>query len=363
MTQKQGTAAGRLRARLQSPIRLTRGTALAGAVGIALAGGLVGGGISALRSASGSCDAVSLATRSLPAVVTIFVTGQAGSGSGSGAVIAADGVIVTNDHVIHAGREQGSIQVLLNNGQVYPAKVVGTDSVTDLAVLSIDAKNLPTMPIANGETLQVGQPVVAMGAPLGLTGTITAGIVSALNRDVPAPKASGGTTVLARSIQTDASINPGNSGGPLLDCRGRLVGINTAISTVPNAEGAAGGGSVGIGFAVPADIVTRITQQLRSSGRAAHPWLGAAVSEVDASLAARLGTPTGLYVQQVVSGGPADEAGLQRGDIITRIEGQTASQLGLTWLLVNSEVGRVVTVDYQRGAEARTATVTLAEQP
>ncbi|MFZ1384019.1 MAG: trypsin-like peptidase domain-containing protein [Propionicimonas sp.] len=360
MTQQQG----RLAARLKQPVRLTLGNALASATGIALAAGLVGGGVTTLAGpGSGSCEAASLAARSLPAVVTVFVSGQNGSGSGSGAVIASDGVIVTNDHVIHEGLKQGSIQVLMNNGQVYPATVVGTDAVTDLAVLSIEAKGLATMQIASGDPVRVGQPVVAMGAPLGLSGTVTAGIVSAVNRDVPAPKASGGTTVLARSIQTDASINPGNSGGPLVDCRGRLVGVNTAISTVPNAEGAAGGGSVGIGFAVPADIVTRITGQLRASGRATHPWLGVALSEVDPALADRLGTPSGLYIQQVASGGPADQAGLQRGDIITRLNGQAASQLGLTWLLVNSEVGNTVTIDYRRGTEARTATVTLAEQP
>jgi putative serine protease PepD len=188
--------------------------------------------------------------------------------------------------------------------------LVGSDPKTDLAVLKVEAPGLPTIRLGDATGLRVGQPVVALGAPLGLSGTVTSGIVSALNREVTAPTGQGGVTVLIGAIQTDASINPGNSGGPLVGCAGRLIGINTAISTVPNAEGQAGGGSVGIGFAVPSQIVTDITDQLLASGRATHPWVGMSTAEISAAAASYLGSPTGLFVQAVATSGPAGAAGL-----------------------------------------------------
>ncbi len=331
---------------------------------LALAGGAFGAwGALRFYPTAGSCDAARVASAALPSVVTIFVTGPGGSGSGSGAVIRADGLILTNDHVIAAGAESGTIEVLLNGGDRIAAQLVGTDPMTDLAVLQIDRNKLPTLLLAPREPLSVGQPVVALGAPLGLSGTVTAGIVSALNRSVPAPKAGGGTTVLVGAIQTDAAINPGNSGGPLVTCEGRLVGVNTAISTVPNAEGIAGGGSVGIGFAVPASTAQRIVDELLSTGRATHPWIGATTAEVSQDMADRFGSRAGLFVHEVAAGGPAAAAGIEAGDVITSIAGAPATSTSLAWLLVTAKVGEELPVEYYRDGAVRQAQLTLVEQP
>ena len=334
------------------------------ALALALAGGALGAYVTLkLSPTAGSCDAARVAASALPAVVTIFVSGPEGSGTGSGAVIRADGLVLTNDHVIAAGVESGTIEVLLNGGERLAAELIGTDPVTDLAVLKVDRNKLPTLLIAPREPLEVGQPVVALGAPLGLSGTVTAGIVSALDRNVPAPKAGGGTTVLVGSIQTDAAINPGNSGGPLVTCEGRLVGVNTAISTVPNAEGVAGGGSVGIGFAVPAGTAQRVVDELLSTGQVTHPWIGATTAEVSQDMADRFGSSAGLFVQAVVAGGPAATAGIQTGDTITRLAGAPATSTALAWLLVSAKVGDEVAVEIARSGSVREAKLTLAEQP
>ena len=250
----------------------------------------------------GGCDATRVAQSALPAVVTIAARGAAGtassSGTGSGAIVRSDGVVVTNDHVISVAARGGTIDVLMTDGTTKRATLVGRDPKTDLAVLKVDGSGLPTLSYADAEGLAVGAPAVALGAPLGLSGSVTSGIVSAIGRDIPAPTGDGGTTVLIGSIQTDASINPGNSGGPLVDCQSRIVGINTAISTVPNAQGVGGGGSVGIGFAVPSETVQYITGQLLDNGRAAHPWLGMSTAPVPAEVAATFGTQAGLYANK-----------------------------------------------------------------
>lgn len=351
------------------PSRSARsGLTQAGVVGLsvatALGGAVIGGGIVQLAAPTpGSCDASRVAADALPAVVTIFVTGPEGGGAGSGAIIDPGGLIITNDHVIAAGVTDGTIDVLLTDGSTAEASVVGTDPVTDLALLRIDGSRLPTLTLAPREPLTVGQPVVALGAPLGLSGTVTAGIVSALGRNIPAPTSTGGTTILAGAIQTDASINPGNSGGPLVTCDGRLVGINTAISTVPNADGTAGGGSVGIGFAVPASTAQRIVNELLANGRATHPWMGIAAAEISEQTAADFDTVPGLYLQQVATGSPAEAAGLRAGDIITKLNGGAANSVSLAWLLVSAEIGDEVTIGYLRGDTPGETTLTLIEQP
>lgn len=333
---------------------------------LALVGGVAGAAV-ALRlapSSTGSCDTVRVADTVLPAVVTVFARGVDGvGGSGSGAITTADGVIVTNDHVIHVAGADGTIDVLLNSGESLSATLVGTDPITDLAVLRIAKTGLPTLPLAAENTVVVGQPVVALGAPLGLSGTVTAGIVSALGRNVPVPTGAGGTTILTGAIQTDASINPGNSGGPLVTCDGRLIGVNTAGATVPNANGDPGGGSVGINFAVSAPTATRISTEILTTGRATHPWIGAQTTEITPSLATRFGAPTGLYVQDVTKDGPAAKAGLKAGDVITTIAGKPATGLALAWLLVSAKVGDQVEVAYSRGGVSATVSLTLIEQP
>lgn len=343
---------------------LTKSGVVGLAVATSLGGAVLGGGVVQLASpAPGSCDASRVAAEALPAVVTIFVTSPDGNGSGSGAIIGTDGLILTNDHVIAAGVDNGSIEVLLTSGRRAEAMVVGTDPVTDLALLQIEGRRLPTLRLAPQEPLQVGQPVVALGAPLGLSGTVTAGIISALGRNIPIPMSTGGTTILTGAIQTDASINPGNSGGPLVTCEGRLIGVNTAISTVPSEDGSGGGGSVGIGWAVPASTAQRISTELLANGRATHPWMGIAVSEITEDTAADFDTQPGLFIQQVVPEGPAAAAGLQPGDIIIKLDGNPATSLSLAWLLVSARVGDTVKVSYLRGDTTGETTLILIEQP
>jgi putative serine protease PepD len=334
-------------------------------VGLALT--VIGGTLGALLALNlsekpGSCNTESVAAQVLPAVVTVQVRGASGSGSGSGAIISADGVILTNDHVIAAAATSGTITAVLNDGEQVAATLVGTDELTDLAVLKIERTQLPILPLAPQEQLRVGQPVVALGAPLGLSGTVTSGIISALNRNVPAPKASGGTTVLVNSIQTDAPINPGNSGGPLVTCSGKLIGVNTAISTVPNAEGVAGGGSVGIGFAVPATTAQRIVDDLLATGRAAHPWTGLSVSEISQDIADRFGAASGLFVQAVAAGSPAAVAGVKVGDVITTLAGVPASSSSFSLLLLTAKVGDQVPLGIVRDGQSQQLTITVVEQ-
>lgn len=350
--------------RWRRPASLTWGALVA----IAAAITLVAGGIGALAAVTltagpGSCNTERVAAQALPAVVTVLVGSAGGSGSGSGSIIGADGVVLTNDHVIASAGASGTIEVLLNDGTKLPARLVGTDPLTDLAVLKVEKTGLPTLRLAPNEALRVGQPVVALGAPLGLSGTVTSGIVSALNRNVPAPKSSGGTTILANSIQTDAAINPGNSGGPLVTCSGLQIGVNTAISTVPNADGSTGGGSVGIGWAVPAATAQRISSELLANGKPSHPWLGLSVSEISPDIADRFSTTSGLFVQAVHTGGPAATAGLRPGDVITRLNAGPATSLALSALQLSANVGDQVPVEYVRDGRTVSATITLAEQP
>lgn len=348
-----------------APLPGRRTTAVLGAV--ALTAGLVGGGLGAVvvhrvdPARSSTCDIAALTSAALPAVVTVYAQGATGAGSGSGAITTADGTIITNDHVIAPDGRPGRLSVQLNSGEIKDATLVGTDPKTDLAVLKIDGTRLPTLAIGDDTGLRVGQQVVALGAPLGLSGTVTAGIVSALNRDIMAPMGANGTTVLAGSIQTDASINPGNSGGPLIDCTGRLVGVNTAISTVPDATGVAGGGSVGIGFAVPATTVRRITSELAEKGRATHPSFGLVLTEIPPVAAAAFGTQGGLYVQSVSPGGAGASAGVQASDIITSVAGGPATLFTVTRLLATAGVGDTVQLGLVRAGQNLTVSVVLAE--
>lgn len=337
---------------------------IGGGVVIALVGGALGAVsvmVSGLGAQSGHCDTARIARTVLPSVVTVF-TGLPGGGSssGSGIIIRADGKILTNDHVI---AQSTSIHVLLDDGQQLPATIIGTDPLTDLAVLQVNVMKLPALPISWNEPINTGQGVVALGAPLGLSGSVTSGIVSARNRNVPAPMAGGGTTVLIDSIQTDAAINPGNSGGALVTCEGHLIGVNTAISTVPDANGVSGGGSVGIGFAVPATTAERVTREILATGRATHPWLDMSVAEIDADTAARYGATAGLYVQATTAGGPAARAGVRIGDVITDLNGAPASSSTLSRLLLTGEVGDRVPLTVSRNGQRSDFTVTLTEQP
>jgi putative serine protease PepD len=345
---------------------------LIGTVVAALVLGAAGGAATALvlhktqavsvnTSSDVACDAAHIARTVLPTVVTVSTMSAAGaSGVGSGEVIRKDGYIVTNNHVISDAVDGGQITVTFSNGNTVPAELTGRDPRSDLAVLKVNENgNLPVLPFADSDRVIVGQPVVALGAPLGLSSTVTAGIVSALDRNVPVPSDGGTTTVLQGAIQTDASINPGNSGGALVDCRGRLIGVNPAIATVPNAAGQAGGGSVGIGFAVPSNLTAHVAAQIIKGEPIGYAYLG--LQAVPARTQA--GQAVGLFVQSVTAGGPAEEAGLQLGDLITHIDDASATDLSaLNHIVLTKQPGDQVSIGYVRDGARHTATLTLGKQ-
>jgi putative serine protease PepD len=275
-------------------------------------------------------------------VVTIATHGPDGSGTGSGEVIKSDGYILTNNHVISiAAASGGSVEVQFSDGQVEPATITGRDPQTDLAVLKVQtSRQLKVIALGSSSSVQVGEPVMAIGAPLGLSGTVTSGIVSALNRTVQVPGDNDGTALLVSAVQTDASINPGNSGGALVDCEGKLVGVPTAGATVPSPSGESGGGSIGLGFAIPVDLAKSIADEIIATGRVTHAFFG------------------------VSPGGPAATAGLRPDDVITTINGEPAtSNIQLEELTLTKKPGDTVSIGYDRAGHSAKATVTLAAQP
>ena len=345
---------------------------------VALGGALVVGGVvggctnsatssSAPGSASGSSQAVSacavtpVADQVIPSVVTIAASGSGGSGTGSGEVIRSDGYILTNNHVISVGAQGGSVEVLFADGQHAPATITGRDPQTDLAVLKVQVSHeLKVIKLGSSSSVKVGEPVVAIGAPLGLSGTVTSGIVSALDRTVEVPGEGDKTALLVSALQTDAAINPGNSGGALVNCAGELVGVPTAGAAVPNSPG----GSIGLGFAIPVDLAKSISDEIISTGRVTHAFFGLQTVPIPPAAAAQAGLPEGLYVQGVTPGGPAAMAGLRADDVITKIDGEPAtSNVQLQELTLTKKPGDTVSVEYSRDGQSATATVTLAAQP
>jgi putative serine protease PepD len=334
------------------------------ATAIGLAAGLVGGLVATtLDDDDGSpvCPATDVAAQGLPAVVTVLAKGAAGAGTGSGEVIRGDGYLLTNDHVISPAGAGGQVSVVFDDGSTVPARITGRDPQTDLAVLKVDAGHaLPTMTIGSSARLTVGQPVVALGAPLGLSSTVTTGIVSALGRTVRVPSEDAGTALLASAIQTDAAINPGNSGGALVDCAARLIGVPTAGATVPDELGNAGGGSIGIGFAIPVDSAMRIAEQLISKGEVSHAYLGLQV----APFGRQADDQGGLFVVSTTAGGPAQVAGLRANDVLTGLDGVPVGDADqLEVLSVTKSPGDRVRLTYRRGQASADAVVTLGAQP
>ncbi|AIY02754.1 putative trypsin-like serine protease [Arthrobacter sp. PAMC 25486] len=359
----------------QSPTwfqRLPLSTVIAAAVALALVAGLAGGWIGSLltrpattaAALSGSCNATDVARGVLPGVVTVSIRNGEASGVGSGVIVRSEGYIMTNNHVIAAAADGGTIDVLFSDGNSSEVELVGRDPKSDLAVLKMSAdKPLPTVALGKSADVRVGQPVVALGAPLGLSSTVTAGIVSALGRNVPVPSDDDSTAILVGAIQTDASINPGNSGGALVDCSGKLIGINTAIATIPNDLQVASG-SVGIGFAVPIDLAARITDQLIETGTVAYPFFGVNAVPVPPQAAEAFGVPNGLYLQAVLPGGPAAEAGLQPSDIVTLLDKQPATSMAvLQEVTLARKAGDTVKVTYYRDGKTSSTTITLGTLP
>jgi serine protease Do len=268
---------------------------------------------------------------------------------GSGFIVSPDGYVVTNMHVVRGASE---IVVRLADHSEYRARLAGADSKTDIALLKIDAGGLPTLPFGDSDQLQVGEPVMAIGNPFGLEQTVTTGIVSAKERFI-------GAGSYDDFIQTDASINPGNSGGPLIDSRGALVGINTAIFSQT-------GGSVGIGFAIPVSIAKEVLPQLRATGKVVRGYLGVAVAPVtpEARRAFDLPAARGGLVARVVPRSPAASVGLAEGDVITAFQGATIqSPTELTRRVGGTPPGTEVTLRVARRGGERTVTVKLARAP
>jgi putative serine protease PepD len=305
-------------------------------------------------------SATAAAAKAAPSVVTVYVSSAAGSGSGSGVVLSADGHVLTNNHVVALDGAGGgaAVQVRTADGQLYDATIVGTDPSSDLAVLQLeDAGGLTPATFADSDDVQVGDLAVAIGAPLGLSNTVTDGIISATDRAVSTGSDQEQTVIDA--LQTDAAINPGNSGGALVDAAGEVVGINTAIATVatqlPGQE--AQGGNIGVGFAIPSNTATRIAQQIIDTGSATHALLG-----VSARTAADEGAVigTGAEVVLVQADSPAAEAGLQVGDVVTAVDDRAVtSSTELTAAVRSAEPGDEVTLTVRRGSDTTTVDVTL----
>jgi putative serine protease PepD len=291
--------------------------------------------------------------------------GSSGAGTGSGEVIKSDGYILTNNHVIAVAANGGSVEVQFSDGQTAPATITGRDPQTDLAVLKVDvSRQLPAIPMGSSSSLQVGQGTVVLGAPLGLSGTVTSGIVSALDRTIQVPAENDTSALLVSAIQTDAAINPGNSGGAMVNCSGQLVGIPTAGATVPSSSGESSGGSIGLGFAIPVSLATTIADEIIATGSVTHAYFGVGTVTIPAAAAAQGGVPDGLYVQTVVPGGPAAQAGLRPGDVITKINGEPAtSAVQLQELTLTKKPGDTVQLEYWRNGQTASVTVTLGAQP
>jgi len=280
------------------------------------------------------------------------------SASGSGVIVDASGYIVTNAHVIEASRQidvsvaDMSDPTKKDAHKHYAAKVVGTDKETDLAVLKIEADHLPTLSFLDSDTLKQGQLVFALGSPLGLDNTLTVGYVSATTRQLNSGQA-------VSYIQTDAPINPGNSGGPLLDMDGRVAGLNTMIYTQS-------GGSEGIGFAIPANIVRHVYEELRKDGHIHRGSIGVVVQDIDLQMSQALGLNRhpGVILADVAPHGAAEAAGLEQGDIVLAIGGEPITQTQqMRTVILEHAVGDTITLDIQRGAEKLTKTVSVLERP
>ena len=288
-----------------------------------------------------------------PSVVTISVQAGSSSGVGSGVVLDADGHILTNNHVVEGAGSSGTVTVTFANGSTAEAQVVGVSASNDLAVIKVPASS-DLVPATFGESLdlKVGQAVVAAGAPLGLTESVTSGIVS--NTARPVRSGTEGDAVYL-AVQTDAAINPGNSGGPLVDLNGSVIGINSSIATTGSSNGSQSG-NIGIGFAIPSDLAIRVATEIIADGSSADSALGVNVGGNDSSAAS-----TGVALQDVTAGGAADRAGLHAGDVVTKLNDfETTSPDALIAAVRFYAPGTEVTVTYTRdGGDPQTATVTL----
>jgi putative serine protease PepD len=296
-----------------------------------------------------------IAARVSPSVVSIEVRNGNSGGTGSGFFLDSSGHILTNNHVISTAATNGAdITVKLANGKNYGAKLIGRDVAYDLAVIKIAVTDAPALQLGNSDEIQVGDGVIAIGSPLGLTGTVTTGIISAKNR----PVTSGGGTSessFINALQTDAAINPGNSGGPLVDLTGAVIGINSAIATTGSSFGGQSG-SIGLGFAIPINQAKKTADQLIKFGSSTYPIMGVSLDTRFAGTGAKIPNTPG----SVSSGGPADRAGIAPGDVIVEIDGKSIASADEAIVSVRSHsVGDVVKVKYLRGNTTKEVTLKL----
>jgi putative serine protease PepD len=294
-----------------------------------------------------------IAQRVLPSVVSISTSSVIGGGTGSGFVIDSDGFILTNNHVIDgAARTSGTIRVTLNDGAVYRAEVIGRDAPYDLAVLKIRASGLKALQFGDSDKIAVGDSVIAIGSPLGLSGTVTTGIISAKDRAVTAGDANTESSYI-NALQTDAAINPGNSGGPLVDATGAVIGVNSAIASLGiNSQI----GSIGLGFAIPINQARKTAQQLIENGVATYPVIGVTLDMNFTGAGAKITTTENA----ILPGSPAQVAGLRAGDVITSFEGKAINGAEELIVAVRAKnVGDRVTLIYKRDGVSKSTTLTL----
>ncbi len=324
--------------------RQWRGSLLVGAVLLALVAGGIGGGVGAYIERNGGVTAVELpqagkestgrapdsvagiAASALPGVVTLHVNGSGEQGTGTGFVLDTGGHILTNNHVVEPAGDNGNITVTFSGGESATATVVGHDSGYDLAVVKVSGvTGLKPLPLGNSDNVQVGDPVVAIGAPFDLSNTVTSGIISAKERPITAggEKGDGSDTSYVDALQTDAPINPGNSGGPLVDSKARVIGINSAIRSAGDGSEKGGGqaGSIGLGFAIPINQGKRVAEELINFGRATHPVIGVTLDTEFTGDGARIADKGQNGGPSVSEDGPGEKAGLKPGDVITEVDG------------------------------------------
>ena len=294
-----------------------------------------------------------IAQRVLPSVVSISTRTLNGSGTGSGFVIDSNGYILTNNHVIsNAAQSGGSIQVSLNDGSFYSAKIIGRDASYDLAVLKINASGLKALQFGDSDKIAVGDSVIAIGSPLGLTGTVTTGIISAKNRAVTAGESSNESSFI-NALQTDAAINPGNSGGPLVDATGAVIGVNSAIASLGSDSQV---GSIGLGFAIPINQARKTAEQLIKNGVATYPVVGVSLNMNYTENGAQISTSG----RGILAGSPAEKAGLRGGDVIIEIDGKEISSPEELIVAVRAKnVGDRVTLGFLRDGVKKSVTLAL----
>jgi putative serine protease PepD len=286
-----------------------------------------------------------------PSVVSIEVSSSSGGSTGSGFVIDSSGYLLTNNHVVASAANGGSIEVSFADGTQEPAEIVGRSASYDLAVLKVDRDGLPEATLGDSDAVVVGDPVVAIGSPLGLEGTVTSGIISAKDRPVTAGGGDGTDRSFISALQTDAAINPGNSGGPLVDSAGAVVGINSAIATL-GGSGSTASGSIGLGFSIPINQARRVAEDLIRTGTASFPVIGATVDGAYQGNGAR--------VSELTPGGPAASAGLRAGDVIVAADGQSINGSDDLIVYIRSQnPDDVVTFEVQRGGQTQEIPVTL----